>query len=112
MGKLFSLEQVRRAIKAIPANYEIWNASKIPDAMTSFFDISARHFEQTKGDWGEMMYELMKQHIWHHQSEKRYSSLKAKLEAAGLGPFDWEKAKAEVKAEQKAKWPEAEDDDE
>lgn len=110
MGKLFSLDQVRRALNAIPSNYEIWNASKMPGIVTSFFDAAIRHFEQAKGEWSTMQYELMKQHMWHHQPEKNYASLKAKLEAAGLGPFDWEKAKAEVKAELKAKWA-AQDED-
>lgn len=99
MGHLLSFNQLRRALKAVPANYEIWNASKIPGILASFFDVTKQHFEQAKDDWNDMMINVMKEHARNYQIGKPYAALKSKLEAAGLGPFDWEKVKAEVKAE-------------
>jgi hypothetical protein len=101
MGSMFTMEQLRRALKAVPANYEIWNAARIPGILASFFDVVRPHFEQAKADWEQMMNSIMRNSS-SSANRRSYKVLQDKLETAGLGPFDWEKVKAEVEAEQKA----------
>ena len=108
MGHMMSSGQIRRALKAVPKNYEIWNASRMPGILLSFFDVVKERFDQTKDDWSVMMHDLVRKILAESPSTKRaYAGLVSKLEAAGLGPIDWAKVEAELKAER-----EREDDEE
>ncbi len=101
MGHCFTLSQLRRALKAVSANSQIWDASAMPGFLADFFEIVRPLLEGARGDWEQMMNEIMEKSKGEW-TQRAFKVLQDKLEQAKLGPFDWEKAKAEKTAREKA----------
>ena len=99
MGSMLTLGQLHRALRAVPSNYEIWNASRMPVILILFFDFVNRYFNESKNEWNNMMVGVMKKILEQSPSTKnQYLGLVNRLEAAGLGPFDWANIQAEIDA--------------
>lgn len=103
MGHLLSEDQIRRCLKAVPSNYEIYAARDTQKILQDFLASprGASTLKSLMADWQEMIRTLFGT-LALSTSRKPFAGLVDDLEKAGLGPFDWESARAAAKAKQAA----------
>ena len=111
-GQQLSEDQIRRCLKAVPSNYEIWAARGTQEILRSFLASpkGVSTFERLKADWQEMMLHILRNSA-ETTKRKPFVGLVGELERAGLGPFDWEAIRAEFEAAERARWDMSSDDE-
>lgn len=103
MGHLLSEDQIRRCLKAVPSNYEIYAARDAQQILRNFLASpkGASSLQKLRSDWQEMIISLFATFA-ESTPRKPFAGLVEDLEKVGLGPFDWESVRAAAEAKQAA----------